>query len=292
PARLRRLLPPILDRIKEGGSLADALRTQRRYVPDDVIELVAAAERGGKVEAAFDHLAHDYELRLEFLRSMVRQLTYPLTLWVSAGYIIPFFKDMYFTQDSIEVYAAKFLLNVFLSWLPLIIVWITLRHFGLLDKLVYAVASRTWPWRGILHHIALVRFFRCLAMLLDAGLGTPQAIERAAASTVNPRVRKALAKTVPLVQQGADLTEALQSTGMLPDLAIEMVRTGEYSGRLDDLLRKTAQYLQESTRHYVLMLQFSFFALLIPAFLVLYILSSLAGMLVAVFMQLREMLGG
>ena len=52
PAEWRRLLPPVLDHIKQGGTLAEAFRLQRRYIPDDFLELVAAAERGGKVELA------------------------------------------------------------------------------------------------------------------------------------------------------------------------------------------------------------------------------------------------
>jgi type II secretory pathway component PulF len=195
------------------------------------------------------------------------------------------------TKESAELYSSKFLFNVFLSWLPTIVVVVVLRQFGMLDKLCYAVASRTWPWRGILHNMALVRFFRCLAMLLEAGLAVPQAIERSAATTVNPRVRAALTKAVPLVQQGTDLTRALQSTGMLPGLAVEMVRTGEYNGRLEELLKKTAQYIEDGTKHYVLMLQYTFFSLLIPAIIVAYILQLLAGSVVAVFIALRSTFG-
>lgn len=292
PVALRRMMPPILDRVKQGGTLAEALRVQRRYIPEDFLELVSAAERGGKVEVAFQYLAHDYELRLEFLRRMVRQLSYPFLLWISAAYIIPYWAGLMRATEGIEAYTLKFLWAVFISWLPLVTVFLALRHLGLLDKLCYAVASRTWPWRGILQKIALVRFFRCLAMLLEAGLAVPQAIERSAATTVNPRVRDNLAKAVPLVQQGASLTQALQTTGMLPDLAVEMVRTGEYGGRLEDLLKKTAQYIEESTYHYVRMLQFTFIALLIPAVLVAFILQMIAVQAIMIFLQIRDMFGG
>ena len=292
PAPLRRALPPVLDRVKQGSTLAEAFGAQRRYFPGDFLELVSAAERGGKVEVAFEYLAHDYEVRLEFFRSMVRQLTYPFMLWISAAYIIPYAKGLMLTPETAELYSRKYFLEVFLSWLPLIVVWIALRQMGLLEKLVYAVASRTWPWRGILHRIALVRFFRCLAMLLDAGLAAPQAIERAAAVTVNPRVCKGLTKAVPMVQRGTGLAQALESTGMLTSLAVEMVQTGERAGRLEDMLRKTAQYIEEGTSHYVRMLQFTFVALLVPAVLVAYVLQGLAGMLVLVFTSLRDMLAG
>ncbi|NUM52559.1 MAG: type II secretion system F family protein [Candidatus Hydrogenedentes bacterium] len=291
PAELRRTVPPILDRIKQGGSLSEALRVQQRYIPDDFLELVSAAERGGKVEVAFQHLAHDYELRLEFMRSMARQLTYPLLLWISF-HVISFWQGLMTTVESVEMYTLRFAWATFLSLLPLLVVYLALRHFGLLDKLCYAVASRTWPWRGILHSIALVRFFRCLAMLLEAGLAVPQAIERSAATTVNPRVRAKLAQAVPLVQQGASLTRALEATGMLPNLAVEMVRTGEFAGRLEDLLKKTAQYIEEGAYHYVRMLQYTFFALLIPAILVLIILRALATQVVMIFLQVRDMLSG
>ena len=292
PVALRRVLPPVLDHIKSGGTLADAFRLQRRYIPADFLELVAAAESGGRVEPAFEYLAHDYEVRLEFYRSMVQQMTYPLMVWISAAYIIPYFRDLMLTHDSPEAYTLKFILGVVVSWLPTLIVFMTLRQLGLVEKLFYGIASRTWPWQGILHNIALVRFFRCLAMLLEAGLTVPGAIERSAAVTVNPRVFKSLRRAVPLVQGGASLTEALRATGMLPDLAVEMVRTGEFAGRLEDLLRKTAHYIEESTSHYVKMLQFTFIGLLIPAILLTLVLQGLAAQVVMVFMAMRKMLGG
>jgi type II secretory pathway component PulF len=292
PAQVRRVLPPVLDHIKRGGTLTEALRMQRRHFPEDFIELVAAGERGGNLDVAFEFLAHDYELRLEFLRSIIRQMVYPFLLVLSAFYVIPFFRGLILSPLSTEEYFIQFVTKVIVSWLPVIVVFLTLRQLGVLEKLCYGVASRVWPWHGILHNIALVRFFRCMAMLLEAGLGVPQAIERSAATTVNPRVRASLAKAVPMVQQGASLTQALQATGMLPELAIEMVRTGEYAGRLEELLQKIAQYIQESTKHYVLMLQFSFIALIIPALLVLLILQMIAVQVMVVFMALRTMLGG
>ena len=289
-ARLKRLMPPIIDHIKRGGTLAEAFRLQRRYMPDLFLELVDAAERGGKVEVAFDYLAHDYEKRVEFLRAMARQLMYPLLLINTAVYIIPYFKGLMLTKLSPEVYTFQFLMVNFISWLPFLAVFTVLRHFDLIEKLTYAVASRTWPWRGILHNMALVRFFRTLAMLLDAGLNVPRAIERAAATTVNPRVRNALVQAVPMVQRGTELTAALSSTGMLPELALEMVRTGEFSGRLEDLLRKSAQYIEESTTHYVYMLQFTLVALIMPLLIVIGILNMIAMQVVAIFMLIRSML--
>ncbi len=287
--RLRRLMSPIIDHIKRGGTLADAFRLQGRYVPEQFLELIDAAERGGKAEIAFEYLAHDYEKRLEFLRAMTRQLLYPLLLVIIAVYVIPWYTGVMTTALSVEEFTCRYLFQIVISWLPFLGVFAVLRHFDLIEKLTYTIASRTWPWRGILHQMALVRFFRTLSMLLDAGLTVPRAIERAAATTVNPRVCAALVKAVPMVQQGTELTAALKSTRMLPELALEMVRTGEFSGRLEDLLRKTAQYIEESTTHYVYMLQYTLVALIIPALIVIGILNLIVTQTVAVFLTIREM---
>ena len=287
--RLKRLMPPIIDHIRRGGTLADAFRMQRRYIPEQFIELIDAAERGGKTEVAFEYLSHDYERRLEFLRSMTRLLLYPLLLILIACYVIPWFIGVMTTPLSAEEFTFRYLARIAISWVPFACVVIVLRHFDMNEKLIYAVASRTWPWRGILHQMALVRFFRTLAMLLDAGLSVPRAIERAAATTVNPRVRNALVQAVPMVQRGTELTAALKSTGMLPELALEMVRTGEFSGRLEVLMRKTAQYIEESTTHYVYMLQYTLVALVIPLLIVIGILNLIAMQVVAVFWMIREM---
>jgi len=267
---VRRVMTPVLHAIRNGQTVAAAMRTQRRHLPEEFIELVAAGEIGGRLEVALQYLAEEYDRRLVFQRMVVNSMTYPLCIWATASIIIPFFRGLVLSPLSTEKYVLMFLGQLAASWVPLLLVLILLGQLGVLDKLGYACASRLWPASTVLHNLAVVRFLRTLAMLLESGLSLPRSIERAAAVTANPRLRKALVNAVPSVQRGEDLTTALASSGVLPELAVEMIHTGEFSGSLEVLLHKAAQYIEDATTYRTGLFQTVFFAYLLPAMLATY----------------------
>ncbi|MDZ4858372.1 MAG: type II secretion system F family protein, partial [Candidatus Hydrogenedentes bacterium] len=270
PYPIRRIIPPIVDHIRNGGTLTGGFRAQRRVLPDEFIELIAAAEHGGKTQVAFEQLAFMYTQRLAYLQQLIRDMAYPLCVWLSAAYVIPFFRGLAVTAEIAGTYTTNFFLAVIASWAPILIVLIALGQLGLLEKIGREVTSRVWPLSVISRRLALIRFLRSLAMLLEAGLTMTKSIERAAATTVNPHVRKKLVTAVPLVQRGETLTEALAATNLLPDMAMDMVRTGEYSGRLDELLHKCAQYFEDELHHSRNTLRIFMLVVAIPAAIVAY----------------------
>jgi type IV pilus assembly protein PilC len=86
---------------------------------------------------------------------------------------------------------------------------------------------------------------RTLSTLLAGGLPLLNALEVAAASIGNRAMAVAVAAATPRIREGASLTAALESTGMLETLPLEMIKVGEQTGALGDMLNAVAEFYDE-----------------------------------------------
>ena len=85
---------------------------------------------------------------------------------------------------------------------------------------------------------------RGLASLYRAGVSLPEALETAAQASGNQVFAEQIQAAIPAVQRGRRLVEALTPLGILPPMALNMVRTGEETGNLDEMLDKVAEYAE------------------------------------------------
>ena len=283
----RKLLPPIIDALQRGESLASALRTQSKYLPDLFTEMMIAGDVSGKLEAVQEELARHYAQVLEIQRLYIRGAMYPLLLVITVVIIIPYVQGLLFTKDSVEWYTVLFFWGFVKRYGRMfLIIWV-LARLGLLRRITDPIFSHMWVIAKFWRRFALARFCRCMAILLDAGLGLRQAIERSAAVTTHPQLKRALCKAVPMVQQGVPLDEALNATGILPEMVSNMVHVGETSGRAEEMFHKCADYLYSEAIHPVQTIGIGLEAYLILLVFCLWVLSLLIGI---AFRSLLEML--
>jgi type IV pilus assembly protein PilC len=98
---------------------------------------------------------------------------------------------------------------------------------------------------GLVRMYATSQLTRTLSTLLAGGLPLLNALEVAAASIGNRAMAGAVAAATPRIREGASLTAALESTGMLETLPLEMVKVGEQTGALGDMLNAIAEFYDE-----------------------------------------------
>jgi len=124
---------------------------------------------------------------------------------------------------------------------------------------------------------------RTLATLLAGGLPLLNALEVASASLGNRAMSEAVREATPLIREGKSLTFALESTGLLDHLALEMVKVGEQTGALGDMLSAVADFYDEEidTRLATLL------ALIEPVMLIVMAVV-VAAMLLAFYLPLFE----
>jgi len=102
------------------------------------------------------------------------------------------------------------------------------------------------PYVGrMMRMYATSQLARTLSTLLAGGLPLLNALEVAASSIGNRALAAAVAGATGQIREGRSLTHALESTGMVEDLAVEMVKVGEQTGALADMLNSIAEFYDE-----------------------------------------------
>ncbi|WP_394147746.1 type II secretion system F family protein [Shewanella atlantica] len=258
--RMRELLGIIVADVQAGIPLSDSIRPHRQYFDDLYVDLVAAGEHSGSLDAVFDRIAL-YKEKAEALKSKIKKaMFYPVAVVIVATlvtallllFVVPQFEEIFsgfgaelpaFTQLIIEI--SRWLQA---SWYIFVIaiivaVWCFKRaHLksqtfrDRVDEFVLKI-----PAIGeILHKGAMARFARTLATTFSAGVPLIDGLESAAGASGNAVYRKALTKVRTEVMAGMQMNVAMRTTGLFPDMLIQMVMIGEESGSLDNMLNKVA----------------------------------------------------
>lgn len=258
--KMRELLGTVLSEIQSGIPLSDALRPHRRYFDDLYVDLVAAGEHSGSLDAVFDRIA-TYREKAEQLKSKIKKaMFYPAAVVVVAVavtvllllFVVPQFEEIFkgfgaelpaFTQLIIGI--SRFLQSSWYIFFAAIVIsiWLFVRAHrnsqavrDRVDELVLKI-----PVIGeILHKAAMARFSRTLATTFAAGVPLIDGMESAAGASGNAVYRKALLKVRQEVMAGMQMNVAMRTTGLFPDMLIQMVMIGEESGSLDNMLNKVA----------------------------------------------------
>jgi type IV pilus assembly protein PilC len=98
---------------------------------------------------------------------------------------------------------------------------------------------------GLMRMYASSQLARTLATLLEGGLPLLNALETTASSIGNRAVAASVSAATPMIREGKSLTTALESTGMMEGLTLEMVKVGEQTGALGDMLIAVAEFYDE-----------------------------------------------
>jgi type IV pilus assembly protein PilC len=244
--KIRGIFREMSDSVKAGDTLEQAVRKQDKYFPNFFMELIASGEIGGRLDVMLRDLADYYEDRLERQRRVMRMMTLPVIELIAAWFFgtfalrlvgklsfdfAAFFKDYaWFQAKAMGIFAIVFVIIVILS------------RAGIFGWISGLFTTHIFPMSAVTKRFALARFFRSLSLLLSAGVYVPVAIERSAAVTANPYIEKDLLKTIAPVKEGKSLVEAFRHTKYLTSTAREMLLVGEESGKLDEALRKVADY--------------------------------------------------
>ncbi|WP_287481593.1 type II secretion system F family protein [Shewanella sp.] len=224
------------------------------------VDLVAAGEHSGSLDAVFDRIA-TYREKAEQLKSKIKKaMFYPAAVVVVAIlvttllllFVVPQFEEIFnsfgaelpaFTQFIIGI--SRFLQSSWYIFFFAIVIsiWLFVRAHRnsqvVRDRVDEAVLKI--PAIGpILHKGAMARFARTLATTFAAGVPLIDGLESAAGASGNAVYRKAILKIRQEVMAGMQMNVAMQTTGLFPDMLVQMVMIGEESGSLDNMLNKVS----------------------------------------------------
>jgi type IV pilus assembly protein PilC len=98
---------------------------------------------------------------------------------------------------------------------------------------------------GIFRRFAISQFTRSLATLLGGGTPLVPALENAAQAVGNRYVSRRVSEVIPRVREGGELWKALEETGIFTNLTVEMIKVGEASGALEEMLTSVSDFYDE-----------------------------------------------
>lgn len=107
---------------------------------------------------------------------------------------------------------------------------------------------------GVMRQMALARFTRTLAVGLSAGVPLIQALETSISVSDNPWLQTQMQHLPKHVGSGKGLSAGLADVGCLPSTLREMISVGEQSGRLSEMLEKTATFFEQEASNRISML--------------------------------------
>jgi general secretion pathway protein F len=259
--RTKSILLGVRSRVMEGHTLADGLGEFPQAFPELYRATVAAGEQSGHLDVVLDRLADYTEARQELRQRVTNALIYPIALVSMAVAIIAFMLATVvprivnvFENSAGELPAlTRWLIATsdFIRdhWLFLIIgiaaviygLWWLLQRDG--PKRRYHRALMRLPITSRLTRgINTARFTRTLSILAGSGVPILDALKIAAEVIENLPMRDAVNEATLRVREGASISRSLAASKLFPPMMIHMVASGETSGKLEDMLSRTANY--------------------------------------------------
>lgn len=261
---LQRLLGEIKSEVEAGSSMSQAFRKYPKYFDPLYCNLLHAGEQAGILDGVLDRIATYKEKMLAIKGKIKSALTYPviviaIAFIITAGimlFVIPAFKDLY-SQSGADLPALTNLViqvsDMFTEWWYLIfgsiiaaIVGIrqALRRSPRLRALVDRWSLQLPVFGPLIEKATVARWSRTFSSMFAAGVPMVEALDSVAGAAGNAVFAEATYKIRNDVSTGASLAASLQSTGVFPNMLIQMVAIGEESGSLDTMLTKVADYYE------------------------------------------------
>jgi general secretion pathway protein F len=260
-------LGDILERIRGGSTLADALAAQGGMFPEFYIGMVRAGEAGGSLDQTLRHLAEFLE-RSEASREQIKSaLLYPAivlatgcgSIAVLFAFVIPRFRPLFEDAGTALPVSARMVLgiaDIFRDdWWVLLLALAGLAAVALqqwhsaegrqrLDRLVLRL-----PVLGdLIVKSEVSRFARTLGTLLRNGVAPLGALAITNETLRNAAIRAAIATVADSVKEGKGLAEPLARLDLMPPLLIHLTRVGEETARLEEMLLKSAEIFEQEAR--------------------------------------------
>ncbi|MEK7796382.1 MAG: type II secretion system F family protein [Pseudomonadota bacterium] len=303
---VQQLINSIKQDIESGTSLTQALGKHPLYFDALYCNLVAAGEQAGILDGILEKLA-TYKEKIEAIKGKIKSaLFYPAAVLVVAFiitavlliFVIPQFESLFKGFGADLPALTKMVVNlsrVFQDW------W-----WAIIGSVVGAVVSASYMYKRspaaqhtmdrlllrapvigvIVKKATIARFARTLATMFAAGVPLVEALDSVSGATGNRLYYEGTLAIKNDISTGMQLQAAMNTTGLFPNMVIQMVAIGEESGELDKMLNKVADFYEGEVDDAVAALS-SLLEPIIMAFLGVVI----GGLVIAMYLPIFKLAG-
>lgn len=264
--KLKRSLSNVYDDIQKGATFSVALRNHKDIFPDLLINMIAAGELSGNLDSILERMSIHYEKESKISNKIKGAMVYPIMLSIVSilvvifllVFVMPTFLSM-FEDETLPVptRALLFVSYSLTNYWYIYAIGIILAIFGasqlyesekgrlFFDQLKFKIPMI----KGATQKVVTSRFTRTLSTLLASGIPLIQALESTASVSGNKVIEKRIKQVIDEISTGTTLTKSIKKMNVFPPMVISMIKVGEESGRLDEILDKTANFYDEETEN-------------------------------------------
>jgi type IV pilus assembly protein PilC len=282
--KLRAALGKVEEEVRKGSTLSEAMKEQNNIFPELLVSMIETGEISGNLDKIMLRMSNHFEKENKINNKVKSAMIYPIILGIIAiavvtiilVFVMPVFVGM-FTSSGVELpTSTKILLGIsnglknhFLAiFIVASLAVFFLRYYFKSDNgILFANKLKlTLPiLKGLNQKIIVSRFTRTLSTVLVSGIPLVQGLQVVSGVIGNKLVEDAIIKARDKVIRGEGLADPIKETNLFPPMLASMIRIGEESGSLDEILNKTADFYDEELDAAIV----TFTSLLEPAMLVI-----------------------
>ena len=259
-SRLRNLCAGIWAKLSEGQSLSAAMGGYPAVFDGQTINLIAAGEATGNIRDVLERLIAHFTEQAEFRRKLIAAMAYPLFICFIAIGVVIFFVLFLLPrlQTLLNSLGGKLPLSTkMLMWFaeifvvvgPILVVAVLVAVIGIFQwrkkeegKIASDALLLKTPLAGaFVMRVSVLNFCHTLAVLLENGITTAEALRLAEKTAPNRAMRAQMREATDRVLEGESLSRALARTGYFPRLLLDRVAVAEQTGNLAPGLRDIAR---------------------------------------------------
>lgn len=264
---MRPVIASLLEAVLDGAHLSDAMTRHPEAFQDEYANMVRAGEASGDMARVLGELADLLERRLELAGRLTSALVYPCVLIVAAlvsiaiiiGVLVPNLVPIFPEGGKSTPIAVTAVMRMREAW-PLILTAGVVMGIGTLaigsmisaSKHLRRAADRILLGLPLAGRLSVeqncARFTRTLGALLRTGVPMLSALASARSAVRNRHIGSGLEASIDAVRDGQSLGRALSAHPGIPQVALRMVTVGEATGKLDEMLLRTAAMLEQQSQ--------------------------------------------
>lgn len=303
---LYRVLSQVAGEVEQGKTLSNSMARHPKVFNQFWVSLVEVGEASGTMPAVLHKLVRYSEQEAAFRSSVTSALIYPIVLFCASLGAIAFFAlfvaprfEGIFNSMHIELPAlTKVLLFIFKvvkekALLLLTVAGVTFFLFRQYIRtshgaLVFEKAMFNLPVFGEMYKLIVVeRFASQLSVLVDSGVPILFALEITERLVGNRTCALVVANIRESAREGKLLANPMQQSGFFPPMAVQMVKVGEETGQLGEMLRHVAEFYQKHVETFT-----KRFGIMLEPLMLVFMGGVIGTIVVAMFLPLFNLSSG
>jgi type IV pilus assembly protein PilC len=301
----KRMIKEIKEQVEGGATLAEALKRFPKHFDSLFVNMIAAGEAGGILDAILRRLAAYMEKAAKLKAQVKGAMTYPIVTLIIAivvlgiilVFVIPVFEEMFadfggeLPLPTQLVVAASDIVKSKIIYIIIgtIIFGFAFRKFYATEKgqdMADDLVLKIPVFGELLRKVAVAKFTRTMGTMLASGVAILEALDIVAKTAGNRTVERAIYDVRSGIAEGRTMADPLAESGVFPAMVCQMISVGESTGALDAMLEKIADFYDEEVDQAVDNL-----TSLIEPFMLVFLGVTIGGLVVAMYLPIFKMAG-